>query len=470
MRLSCITVCCLLAHCAIADAANWQINRINHMVLPPPGGVTVHSMSGVTYLGLVGGNHRFIAAEQTQGELVAFDIAFNASGGIASISNVATTPISPLEPLEDFEGIAFTNPARNSVFLSDEDALSAGDSLSVREVSLATGAELQAVTIPAVFANRRANRGFESLTRSPDGTVMWTANEQALIPDGPISTSSAGTDVRLLQLNVAGNSVVAGSQFAYLVEPIHGTSPLFSPQSGLSDLVSLPDGTLISLERSASFFASPSSYLNRIYEIDFSGATDVSVGPAAVGLASQSFTRVGKELLWSGAADGNDGQNLEGLTLGPRLANGSWVLLGVVDDGWNSATNTDSDPASNNTVVAFTATAIPSADFDDDGDVDGGDLLAWQRGLGKSVGAMHADGDADRDGDVDDADLTHWESSFAASVLAAGEAAATAVPEPATALPMLYGLAMSVAATGRHPRRRQAANKEELVSRPSDDS
>ena len=38
------------------------------------------------------------------------------------------------------------------------------------------------------------------------------------------------------------------------------------------------------------------------------------------------------------------GENLEGLCLGPQLANGNRVLLGVVDDG---------DAVSNNTLVAF---------------------------------------------------------------------------------------------------------------------
>ncbi|MBA3481661.1 MAG: esterase-like activity of phytase family protein [Pirellulales bacterium] len=424
-------------HIAPARAANWQFNRVNHTVLTPPGGVTVNQLSGVTYLGLVAGAHRFAAAEQTRGELVAFDVAFSAAGGITSVSNIAAVPMSPLEDLEDYEGIAFTNPARNSVFLSDEDALGAGDRVGVREVSLATGAELQAVTIPPVFANRRPNRGLESLTHNLDGTVMWTANEQALSVDDLISTATSGTDVRLLKLNVTGDAVAASAQYAYRVEPIHGTSPIGSPQSGLSDLVAMPDGTLIALERSVAFLASPSTYLSRIYEVDFIAATDVSVGPAASGLIGQTFTHVGKQLLWSGPADGTNGQNLEGLTLGPRLANGDWILLGVVDDGWNSATNSDTDPASNNTLVAFTATAIPSADFNADGGVDGTDFLHWQRGLGQTVGATHAEGDADRDGDVDADDLTQWKADFAAP----GEIAGAIVPEPASL--MLGGMTLT---------------------------
>ncbi|MCH8840516.1 MAG: hypothetical protein IH831_07530, partial [Planctomycetes bacterium] len=49
-----------------------------------------------------------------------------------------------------------------------------------------------------------------------------------------------------------------------------------------------------------------------------------------------------------------------------------------------------------------------SADFDEDGDVDGKDFLTWQRGLGILLGAAHGDGDADGDGDVDLADLLHF--------------------------------------------------------------
>jgi hypothetical protein len=42
-------------------AANWHVKRVSHTTLTPSGGVTIAEMSGVTYLGPVGGNHRFIA-------------------------------------------------------------------------------------------------------------------------------------------------------------------------------------------------------------------------------------------------------------------------------------------------------------------------------------------------------------------------------------------------------------------------
>jgi hypothetical protein len=428
LRLICCGFVALIVSASTfpVGAANWTINRVNHVVLAPPGGVNDDQMSGVTYLGVVDGKHRFAAAQETLHQLLSFDLTFDAAGAIAAVSDVAPITFTPLEIGEDFEGIAFTDPTRDSVFLSDEDILTTKDRVGVREVNLITGEELQAVTIPKIFENRRPNLGFESLTRSPDGAVMWTANEQSLSVDGPIATSSAGTDVRLLRLNASGNGYAAGPQFAYQVEPIHGLELFNDAQSGLSDLVAMPDGTLITLERSLGFVFSEGllTFLNRMYEVDFTGATDVGVGPTALGLAGQSFTRVGKELLWSGKADGAAGQNLEGLTLGPRLTNGDWVLLGVVDAEAG-------DPLSQSTIVAFTASPVTSADFNGDGVVDGADFLQWQRGSGKTIGATHQEGDANRDGAVDATDLELWKASFSAPP---ADGTVAAIPEPATAL------------------------------------
>ena len=410
LRLFCalLTVSCAFP----AHAANWSVNRVNHALLTPPGGVTVAEMSGVTYLGLIAGAHRFIAAEETKGELIQFDLTLTPACGIDSISNV--TPID-IVPTNDFEGIAYTNSERNSVFLAAESGA------HLREISLATGAELQNGAVPTLFDNRRGNLGTESLTRSLDGTAMWTANEQALTIDGDKSTPSAGTTVRLLKLNVDGNATSAGPQYAYNVEPIHGAA-FPDAQSGLSDLALMPDGTLLALERSVAF-TSP-FYLSRIYEIDSSAATDVSISPYNAGLIGQTYTSVNKELLWSGAADGGGGQNLEGLTLGPQLPNGDWMLIGVVDN------QNGTDFVSGNTIVAFTATPVTSADFNADGAVDGADFLQWQRGSGKSIGATHQEGDANRDGAVNAADLELWKGAFNAPAANS----TVAIPEPTAAL------------------------------------
>jgi hypothetical protein len=91
--------------------------------------------------------------------------------------------------------------------------------------------------------------------------------------------------------------------------------------------------------------------------------------------------------------------------------------------------------STNNGIQAFTLTLDPvvadSADFDDDGDVDGNDFLVWQRGLGTTGTATPMDGDANDDGNVDAADLGVWQSQFGDTGVAA--TVATAIPEPAGA-------------------------------------
>jgi hypothetical protein len=90
--------------------------------------------------------------------------------------------------------------------------------------------------------------------------------------------------------------------------------------------------------------------------------------------------------------------------------------------------------------------AADDADFDQDGDVDGADLLQWQRGVG--VGTTQVAGDADGDGSVDGDDLAIWKSQFAGAGTAS---AATAVPEPAGWI-VAAGLAGAVQSLDRRRR------------------
>ncbi len=56
-------------------------------------------------------------------------------------------------------------------------------------------------------------------------------------------------------------------------------------------------------------------------------------------------------------------------------------------------------------------------DFEEDGDTDGSDFLAWQRGSGINGGAQHSDGDANYDGIVDNTDLRLWELQYGRTVI-----------------------------------------------------
>ena len=93
-----------------------------------------------------------------------------------------------------------------------------------------------------------------------------------------------------------------------------------------------------------------------------------------------------------------------------------------------------------NDVVLFTKGF--SADFDGDGDVDGADMLVWQRNVGK-VNPKAGDGDADGDHDVDHADLVALQSQFGSKFPAV--AALQAAPEPTGAVLLACAAPMALA-------------------------
>jgi hypothetical protein len=100
----------------------------------------------------------------------------------------------------------------------------------------------------------------------------------------------------------------------------------------------------------------------------------------------------------------------------------------------------------NPTSVVLKVVSAPSftADFDEDGDVDGNDLTNWKGGFG--VGATHLQGNADGDADVDGADFLNWQRQLGSSPSAVASAS---IPEPSTCL------LLAVAAGGQLIRMRQ---------------
>jgi hypothetical protein len=115
-------------------------------------------------------------------------------------------------------------------------------------------------------------------------------------------------------------------------------------------------------------------------------------------------------------------------------------LVGIVVNGIEGDAEIESDSGES---YEF---EVATADFDDDGDVDGNDFLTWQRGFGMT-GAELGDGDANADGDVDGDDLGTWQSQY-------GEpghfATVGSVPEPGTVV--LVGSVLFVALARRKRR------------------
>lgn len=400
--------CLALLWASSAGADSWLVNPREVILLNSDQVSGVNEMSGIAYVGPNGsGMHRFLAVQDSGDQLVKIDLEIDANGSLSSATAIDTLALSPGY---DFEGIVYNGSTKNSVYLSEE------NTPGVREYNLVTGMESSSLATPGVFGNRRLNRGFESLARDSRTGTIWTANEEALTIDGPTATTTAGTYVRLQQFVEGGEGAIAGAQFAYYVEPIHvGTTVNSNTRSGLVELVSLPDGSLLSLERSLAYGLPP--FLSRIYQLDFTEATDISSIEFDSGLVGKTFSPVEKSLLWSGSVGGLFGQNLEGLSLGPQLSNGNWSLIGVVDSG---------DDLSSNAIVAFELTSRgcgPVGDYNCDQSVNGTDYAAWKNAFA-GMGSSYADGN--RDGIINAADYVVWRDHTAPVM----GTAATAVPEP----------------------------------------
>ena len=243
---------------------------------------------------------------------------------------------------EDREGIAY-DPARHEILIANEQTSADKRWPSIERHSSdgKTLAVLRADSDPALvpFLHMRPNRGFESLTRAPDGSAFWTANEDALLVDGAAASDSAGAVVRLLELDPDLRPV---AQFAYPIDgyPAKIVSPSFlvgKDLSGLSELLALPGGGLLALERSFSGdVGGIASLRSRLYLVDLKGATDVSAPEYRDGLAGKRYTPVKKRLLWE-EGWGLSNSNFEGMTLGPELPDGSQLLVLVADNNGGSA-------------------------------------------------------------------------------------------------------------------------------------
>lgn len=342
----------------------------------------VHQLSGITY---VGGDHYLLVSDDTRANrMFAATIVIDRNTGHIKASPTVGSPVR-ITGTKDLEGIAY-DPRDASVLIAGESRQ------TITRHNTKSGALDSTFTLPKLFKKNRSNLGFESISLEPLGYSAWTANEEALSIDGPTSTDTTGTLVRLQRFDRTGK---ADAQFAYQTQPHAGKDNLLNrAQSGVSDLLALPDGGLIVMERELGGEGLP-SFRNRLYLIDTSAADDTSHIDA---LTTPGTNPVDKELLLQVDAGLS---NFEGLTLGPMLDNGDYAVLLVSDDGGPSA---EFNPQH---LLALRLSGIAvDGDLSGDFQVDQADLDVVLNGLGDKVTAGHRLlGDFDSDGVIGQADV-----------------------------------------------------------------
>ncbi|WP_206512950.1 esterase-like activity of phytase family protein [Larkinella soli] len=116
--------------------------------------------------------------------------------------------------------------------------------------------------LPKVFATRRANRGMEGLTITPDGTTLVGIMQSPMENPSRVSGSLV---LRILTFNIATGVT---RQFVYLMES--------TSVQGVSEILAESSTSFLVLERDDAFPESGKNRIKKIYRIDLNGATDVS--------------------------------------------------------------------------------------------------------------------------------------------------------------------------------------------------
>lgn len=362
---SLIAIAALLAAGA-AQAASFDLRFIGQQVLPTATlyeGTTVGGLSGIDYLG--GGQYVAISDDRSQlnpARFYTLDLALTeqAFTGVDFTSTTTLkTPSGATYPVLSIDPEAIRVRANGNYLYTSEGDVNAGIDAFIREAA-PDGSYVRDLAIPAGFQQSglagatgpRQNLAFESLTLASNGGRVVVASENALRQDGPTAALGVGSPVRLLSLSAATGA--AGSQFVYNVEAI--TTPAIPANgfstNGLVELLDLGGGKLLAVERSfvtgrVSPFSTTGNSI-QIYEIDTSAATDVA---GLASLAGETYTPVTKTLLLDLDTLGIPLDNVEGITLGEILPNGSRSLILVSDNNFS--------PAQFTQFLAFEITAVP---------------------------------------------------------------------------------------------------------------
>ncbi|MBN1852136.1 MAG: PEP-CTERM sorting domain-containing protein [Pirellulales bacterium] len=274
----------------------------------------------------------------------------------------------------------------------------------------------------------------------PSGTQIGTAQNMS-----GFATSPNSLNINVLGLQ-SGSSPSAGLEaLAHLIrlsipEPatltlqVNTTNGSMSLVNHSSETVSL-NGYFVTSEGGA---LNPSGW-NSLEEqnLDGNGIPDDGIGWEEFDASGNTF--LGEGFLTGGST----------LSAGASLALGTAFnpsIFGLEQDGDLTFTLTDQDGRQIQsqmfaTVEYVTGGAVADADFDNDGDVDGADFLAWQAGFGTAGGPSQ--GDANGDGQVNSSDLAVWKLQFGTGGASGSGLASAAIPEPAAGFLCLLALALA---------------------------
>lgn len=309
-------------------------------------GTTVGGLSSITY---DSARDRYYAVSDARPELGQGDFRFytlrvDVSDGQLDAGDVTVEAVTPLrdsagQPFApgslDPEGLALSR--RGTLILTSEGfARDRQVPPRVLEFGL-DGRQVGEVALPAYVApvpstsGVRDNLGIESAAFTRNGRFLFTGFENALVQDGPAATPTTDSPARLMRFD--GRTGRLQREYVYRTDPVAEapSDPSMFSVNGLVELLPLNSQFLLAMERS---FTVGQGNTIRIYRAALPGATNVR-GVADLDDAPRVRT-VRKRLLLDLDSLGLTLDNMEGMTVGPRLPDGSRALLMVSDNNFTA--------------------------------------------------------------------------------------------------------------------------------------
>ncbi len=184
---------------------------------------------------------------------------------------------------------------------------------------------------PHNTTGRQSNRGWEGVALSDDGQKVYAITQSPLIQDGGLDEKFArvGTNVRLWEQDLrTGES----REFLY---------PLDSKSLGCSEIESIGPNRFLVIERDGQ--GGKTAKAKRLYEIDLTDATDISgIDSLPEKEIPEGVRPVTKHLFLDlleethGLAGDAFPEKIEGVAFGPRLVDGSRILIVTSDNDFKA--------------------------------------------------------------------------------------------------------------------------------------
>jgi hypothetical protein len=235
----------------------------------------------------------------------------------------------------DGEGIALS--PRRTLLIASEGNPTQNVAPFIGEFDLQTGQKILDIPVPQRYLTEaestkgiRDNLAFESLTVTQTGLLkddpfrLFTATESALTQD---LSEAESARIRFLHytINSVGNPVLL-AEHLYLLEP----APVEVISNGLTELLALTkEGYFLSLERTFGLTGAGA----KIFQVVVGNATDTSGFNNLKEIAG--IQPLKKKLILDLQDLNIDLDNLEGMTVGSRLPDGSRSLILISDNNFN---------------------------------------------------------------------------------------------------------------------------------------